>query len=83
MWGIIVAHNDDLKWLIDQSMTVGELVDLLSKYPEDMIVLTTWESTVNSLLKREIYVSHDGYLYIDADSGSYKKDFARDPMENE
>lgn len=69
---------------IQESMTVGELVDILSQYPETMKIVTTWESSIQSISPKCIYTSNDGkYLYIDADYCFYKEDFARDPNENE
>ncbi len=63
-------------------MTVKELIDVLKKYPMDMKVLFTWESTYVPVLKSYIYKSKQGHLYLDADYGSYKSIYAEDPNEN-
>ena len=64
-------------------MTVATLIDLLKKYPSDMKVFTTWESTVNEITKKDVYESKEGHLYIDGDACFYKDRFAKDPNENE
>ena len=67
-------------------MKVSELVGiLLSKLRQygDREVEITWEGTWNTLDRRDIYLSKDGILLLDADNCSYKKDYAANPMEGE
>ena len=64
-------------------MNVGELIEILSLYPQDMKVLITWESTTQALQKQNIYISKEEHLVLDADGNSYKEEFAKDPKENE
>lgn len=71
------------KWLLDETLNVGSLIELLKKYPKDMKVMTTWESTVHSLKKENIYESITGSLYLDADENFYKEQFSKNPKENE
>lgn len=68
---------------LHDTLTVEKLIKILQKYPKNMKVLITWESTVNELRERFIYESITGTLYLDADYNFYKKDFAKDPNENE
>jgi ribosomal protein L21E len=70
------------EWL-KYTLTVGELIYILNKYPQDMKVMITWESTVHDLKPSNIYEAHTGTLYLDADGDFYKKDYAKDPNENE
>lgn len=63
--------------LLKDTLTVQELIDILQQYPKDMKVLSTWESTVNSLTKDNIYESLTGSLYLDADNNSYKENFCK------
>lgn len=65
------------EWESQHTMTVGELMDVLSVYPKDMKVLTTWESTIHTIRRQYIYESHTGNLYIDADEAFYRKDFEK------
>ncbi len=81
--------NDDIGYLHDKeiwlkdTLTVGQMINLLNKYPKNMKVLCTWESTLNAIKKENIYISVTDKIYIDADGCFYKKEFAKDPMENE
>jgi len=76
-----------LYWALKGTMNVGELIELLQTYPKNMKIITTWESTVNTLEKKLVYKSkhltEEQYLFIDCDSGCYKDDFADNPKENE
>jgi len=65
------------KWIKDESITVKELIEILKEYPEDMKIMTTWESTLHSLTRDNIYESKTGSLYIDADENFYKTSFER------
>jgi hypothetical protein len=71
------------KFLVDETLTVAELIDILKKYPEKTKVIATWESTIKPLKMENIYVSHTNTLYLDADYNFYKNDLAKDPKENE
>ena len=71
------------QWIKKDSITVGELIEILKSYPKKMKVMTTWESTLHSLQKKNVYVSVTGSLYLDADENFYKEEFAKDPKENE
>lgn len=72
------------KQILNESLTIQELIDILSKYPKDMKIVTTWESTVNPILRRDIYLSKNGkFVYLDADYCSYKQEFAQDANENQ
>lgn len=75
-----LAENE--KGRIDSTLTVGELINILEKYPRNKKILITWESTLNELKKEFIYEAKTGTLYLDADYGFYKKDYAKDPEEN-
>lgn len=66
-----------------ETMTVKEVKDLLNKYNDNTKVFITWESTVNSICKREFYIATTGSLYLDADGNYYKREFAKDYSENE
>jgi len=59
------------------TLTVKELIEILKKYPDDMKVLITWESTVNELKKDFIYEAYTGSLYLDGDYGFYKEEFKK------
>lgn len=70
--------------ILSRSFNIQELTDFLSKYPKDMKIIITWESTYHEIEKKNIYLSKDKeFLYFDADDNFYKKDFAFDPHENE
>lgn len=71
------------KYLLDDILCVKELIEFLKKYPKNMKILTTWESTLNILKKENIYESFTGTLYLDADYNFYKKEFAKNSKENE
>lgn len=60
-----------------ETLTVNELVKALERFPGDMKVFTTWESTVHSLLEHNVYEALTGSLYLDADENFYKKDFKK------
>lgn len=68
---------------LEDTLTVKELIDVLKKYPQNMKVMITWESTVNELRKKFVYESITGTLYLDGDYNFYKEDFAKNPKENE
>lgn len=71
------------KWLYEESLTIQEMLDILQKYPKNMKIMTTWESTIHSLKKQNIYESITGTLYLDADENFYKEGFSKNPSENE
>ena len=71
------------KYSKDRSISVEELIKVLQGYPKEMKVMITWESTVNEFKKENIYISVTGTLYFDADGNFYKKDFSKNPKENE
>ena len=71
------------KWLYEETLTVQGLIEILQKYPKDMKIMTTWESTVNSLKKENIYEAITGSLYLDADGNFYKEQFSKNHKENE
>lgn len=56
-------------------MTRDELIAELQKYPADVQVKITWETTVHAIKPENLYLSKDGVLLIDADDNNYKKDF--------
>lgn len=62
---------------IKNTLTVGELIDILNKYPKEMKVMITWESTVNELREEFIYEAKSGTLYLDGESGFYKEEFQK------
>jgi hypothetical protein len=64
------------RFIVD-TLTVGRLIDILSKYPKQMKVMITWESTVNELKEEWIYEAKTGSLYLDGDAGFYKDEFKR------
>ncbi len=64
------------------SMDVSSLINLLKKYPSNMKVFVTWESTINELKPEFIYEAETGSLYIDGEYAFYKDDFAKNPNEN-
>ena len=77
-------YDEHEKLTINESFTIKELMEVLAKYPQDMKIITTWESTIKSIKKRDIYLSKDGkFVYLDADYCSYKEAFAKDPCENQ
>lgn len=61
-----------------KTISVKELIEKLSKYPENLKVFVTWESTVNALENEFIYEATTGSIYIDGDYGFYKKDFEKE-----
>ena len=63
---------------IPDSLTIEELIEILSKFPKDLKVCTTWESTKHALRPENIYLSRFGVLFIDADDNFYKKDYEND-----
>lgn len=65
------------------TLKVGELIEILGKYPKEMRVLITWESTLNEFTRKNIYESVTGTLYLDGDYNFYKQQFAKNPKENE
>lgn len=60
------------KLILEETLTVGELIAELQKYPSDMKVCTTWESTKHSLIHSNIYYSYWDCLFIDADENFYR-----------
>lgn len=55
-----------------KTITVGEFIDILRKYPEDLPVLTTWEGVCVAIGKGDFSVDfndyeNDNFLFIDAD----------------
>lgn len=77
MRGRNMSESSDYEYELNQTITVGELIEELSKYPLDMKVMSTWESTKNSLRKEDIYYSFLDCVFIDADSGYYKRDYEK------
>lgn len=71
------------KWLYEETLTVEGLIEILQKYPKNMKIMTTWESTVHILKKENIYESITGSLYLDADENFYKEGFSKNSKENE
>lgn len=71
------------KYLLEDTLTVSDLVNILFRYPPNTKVMITWESTVNGFKKENIYLSHTGTLYFDADGNFYKKEYAKNAGENE
>ena len=61
-------------------MTIGELKKILSKYPDDKNVITTWESCLWEITEENIYQAElsvsgsrfKSYIVIDADDNNYK-----------
>ncbi len=70
--------SERLKWAIQNTISVGRLIDILQKYPKEMLVITTWESTLHTLEEENLYESKEGHLYIDADDNFYKKEYAKE-----
>lgn len=62
-------------YILEEAMTVGELIDILHNYPRDKKVCTTWESTIHPLTRSNIYKGYLGALFLDADSNSYKNQY--------
>ena len=52
---------------LKHTTTVSELIEILSKHPGDMKVVTTWEDTVRPIGEKDVYMSIHGFLYIDAE----------------
>ena len=69
--------DERLKWILPDTLSVGQLIEILKRYPPNMPVITTWESTIHGLQEDNIYESKEGNLYIDADYNSYKDEFAK------
>lgn len=62
---------------IGETLTVGELINIPSKYPKEMKVMITWESTINELKEEWVYEAVTGSLYLDGDTGFYKNQFKK------
>lgn len=62
---------------LGSTLTVSELIGILERYPKDMKVMLTWESTVECLTEENIYEAYTGTLYLDADCNFYKKEFEK------
>jgi hypothetical protein len=77
------VYDQLLKKISSESMTAGQIIELLRKYPKDMMVFTTFGSCVRSIKSSHFYENRDGKLFIDADLNRYKESFAKDPTENE
>lgn len=73
----MMRFERQIEWYLQNTLSVGELTEVLSQYPKDMKVITTWESTMHCLSKSNIYESHQGYLLLDADDNFYKDDLAK------
>ena len=54
-------------------MKVMELIEALNKYPQNLEVLITWESTFSDLDNEKIYQAKDGTVILDADENFYKE----------
>lgn len=72
-----MSESSDYEYQLNETITVGELIEELSKYPLDMKVMSTWESTKNVLRAEDIYYSFLDCVFIDADSGYYKRDYEK------
>lgn len=59
------------------SLTVSQLIGILQRYPKEMKVIVTWESTVHGLEEINIYEAYTGSLYIDADANFYKEEYEK------
>lgn len=61
----------------DQTMTVGELKEILNKFDNDIKILITYESIFISIKKEKIYKGNPKLILIDADGieNFYKKEF--------
>lgn len=70
--------NDKEKWIIEKTLSVKNLIELLKQYPPEMKVFSTWESTLHEITKENVYVSVTGNLYIDSDDNFYKEHFAKE-----
>jgi hypothetical protein len=57
------------------TMTVGELIRILQKFPEDIQIACTWESTIRSIDAENIYESKFGCILIDSDFNYYKDSY--------
>jgi hypothetical protein len=79
----MIIDDSELNFSIEGTLDVQGLMELLSKYPPNMKVLFTWESILVELRKENVYLSKKGILYLDADYNSYKRQYAKDPKENE
>lgn len=62
---------------VDDTMTVGELISVLKKFPEDTRIACTWESTIRSIDEENIYESRFGCILIDSDYNYYKDSYER------
>jgi hypothetical protein len=67
----------DREFHLNDTLTVKQLIEILKKYPCDMKVMTTWESTVHELKEENIYETCTGKLYLDAYENFYKKEFQK------
>lgn len=65
------------RYLLKDTLTVQGLIEVLKKYPKDMKIMTTWQFTVHSLEKENIYESVTGRLYLDAGENFYKDRFSK------
>lgn len=74
--------KERLNWNIKETLSIGELIDILNNYPKEMKVIITWESLTTTLTKENIYLSKWNTLFLDADGNFYKEDFAKDPKED-
>lgn len=56
----------------EKSISVGGLIEVLSKYPPEMKVMFTWESTIRRMAEENMYMSFLDCLFLDADENFYK-----------
>lgn len=61
----------------EDCLSVNDLINILKKFPPQMKVMITWESTIHSLEEENIYVSWRDTLLIDGDCNTYKDDFQK------
>lgn len=69
--------KESLNQILENCLSVKEFINILQKYPPEMKIITTWESTVHALEEQNIYESKEGHLYLDADYNFYKNQFSK------
>jgi hypothetical protein len=63
--------------MLDDSLTVEQLIECLKKYPKNMRCFFTWESVFRSIEEENIYVGKENILLLDADFNEYKDEFEK------
>ena len=71
----MIEFDEHIKNNIKESISVNDVIKILSSYPPEMKICTTWESTINAILEENIYKSKWGCIFLDADGNSYKKEY--------